>query len=160
MGKKSSETEVEARVGAVYKLLLQRETNATIYRFVTHKWGVSERQAQIYIQRARDRMMEELKIGRQEALAEHLALRRDLYSQAVKLKQPAVALQVAGDEAKLRGLYYSLDDHLRAVLDAGYQVYEPDSPEDQAANQDAIAQQTEPVVELLVTPEAAPGSDG
>lgn len=155
---KSSKAEVEQRITDVYKLLLRRESTATIVHFAARTWGVAERQAKEYIAKARDRIKEEATEDRQMAIAEHLALRRDLYNRAYKDKQWAIAFQIAQDESKLLGLYFQLADHLKAAIASGYSVYEPGSPEDQAANQ-AIADdfQCEVEIGLASPPEASLG---
>lgn len=122
---KSSKAEVEQRVSSVYQLLLRRESTANILRFAADKWGVSQRQAETYIAMARDRLRQDVASDRQQALTEHLALRRDLYNQAYKAKQWMVCFMIAQDEAKLLSLYQTTEDHIKAVLGAGYLVFEP-----------------------------------
>jgi hypothetical protein len=131
---KSTRAEIEARIGEVYKLLLRRDSYRTIVRYGSTKWGVSSRQIDDYIAQARDRLREDATADRLDALAEHLALRKDLYNQAYKAKQWMTGFMILQDEAKLTGLYFSLQDHLKVAIAAGYNCYEPDSPEDQAAS--------------------------
>lgn len=125
MSEKSSQSEVDQRVHAVYLLLLRRETTQKIVHYSAQSWGVGERQAKDYIARARELMRTEAKAERADALAEHVAIRRDLFNKAYKDKKWAIAFQIAQDEAKLIGLYFNLEDHLKAAIAAGYDVIDP-----------------------------------
>jgi hypothetical protein len=138
MTHRPTEAEIDQRVNAVYALLLRREPRQVIVQFAAEAWGVATRQADEYIARARDLMREEARRDREEARAEHLALRRDLFRRAYKAEAWYSAFQIAQDEAKLMGLYFTTEDHIAAVLNAGYLVYEPNTPEALAADQ-AIA---------------------
>ena len=54
MGKKSDEAEVDRRVHAVAKLLASAKTTSYVLRYCAQEWGVQKRQAETYLQRARD----------------------------------------------------------------------------------------------------------
>lgn len=128
---KSTEAEIDQRVNQTYLLLLRREGRQTILQYAANKWGVGSRTADEYIARARELMREEASAERDDALAEHIALRKDLFNKAYKDKKWAIAFQICQDESKLLGLYFNLEDHLRAVVSAGYRVAAPGSPEEQ-----------------------------
>lgn len=134
---RSTEAELEQRIQEIYHLLLRREPYQNIVRFGSGKWGIGSRQVDEYISRARELMREEARADRDVALAEHIAIRRDLFNKAYKDQKWAIAFQIVQDESKLLGLYFDLADHLKAVVAAGYVVYEPNSPE--AAEQDRAA---------------------
>lgn len=129
---KSTDAEVDQRVNEVYLLLLRRESRQTICRYARTAWGVSEDQADRYTKRARELMREDATAEREDAIAEHIALRKDLFNKAYKDQKWAIAFQVAMDECKLRGLYFRLEDHIRMAIAGGYKVVAPGSPEDQA----------------------------
>ncbi|MBE9178690.1 hypothetical protein IQ268_08970 [Oculatella sp. LEGE 06141] len=122
---KSSDAELEQRVHAVYLLLLRREPRQHILRYAASEWGLSTRQTDEYISRARERMTQDIAVDREIARAEHVAIRRDLYNKAYKNEKWGAAFQIAQDEAKLLGLYFDLEDHLKAVMTAGYDVIDP-----------------------------------
>jgi hypothetical protein len=132
---------VSQRVGQIYRLLLQRIPTKQIVAACVKSWGVSERSVYYYLKQARQQMTADTQRDRQDALAEHLALRRDLFKQAMEQRQLAIALSVLSDEARLLGLYFGMNEHLKVLLDAGYIVYEPKSKEHQAflQQQEAIA---------------------
>ncbi len=129
---KSTEAEVEQRIQEIYLLLLRRENRQTICRYARSKWGVSDDQADRYTKAARELMRQEATAEREDAIAEHIALRKDLFNKAYKDQKWAIAFQIAGDECKLRGLYFTLEDHVRMAIAAGYKVVAPGSPEDLA----------------------------
>ena len=137
---KSTKAEIDQRVQAIYLLLLRRETRTSILQFVANKgWG-SKRTADDYIKRARDLMREESQAERDDAISEHLALRRDLFNKAYKERKWAIAFQIVQDEAKLQGLYFDLPSHLKAALAAGYKVYAPTDPEAASADRAAAGE--------------------
>lgn len=134
---KSTRSEIEQRINAVYLLLLRRAPRAQILQYAAAKWGVSDRTSDDYIARARDRMVRECAIDREIARAEHVAIRRDLYHKAYEDGKWGAAFQIAQDEAKLGGLYYTLKDHLQAVIAAGYVVTEPEDDNPATAEAEA-----------------------
>lgn len=132
MAAKSTEAEVEQRVQEIYLLLLRRENRQSICRYARAKWGVSDDQADRYTKSARDLMRQDARVERDDAIAEHIALRKDLYHKAYKDQKWAIAFQIAQDESKLLGLYFDLNDHIRMAIAAGYKVVKPGSLEDKA----------------------------
>ena len=151
---KANAIESERRVTEIYGLLLQRETRQNILQFAAETWGIESRQTAAYIAKARAQMKQEAKAARSTQFAEHIALRRDLYQKAVRKGSWFTALQVAQDEARLLGLYYTIEDHLEAVLKAGYIVYEPNTPEALAADQAIASADFDCEVEICATSEA------
>jgi len=105
MTKKSDQAEIENRVNQVYSLLLSCQPYAKILRYASEKWGISSRQTDTLIRRARDRMMEITALQRQEAFAEELELRREIIRKALDNNKIQTALQAADSRAKLRGLF-------------------------------------------------------
>lgn len=108
-------------------LLLRRESRQNICQFVTGKWGVDTRTVDRYIAEARLLMRQEMSADRDDARAEHVAIRKDLFNRLYKQEKWGAAFQVVQDEAKLLGLYFDLEDHVKATIAAGYAVYESDS---------------------------------
>lgn len=123
---KSTQAEIDQRVNAIYHLLLRRESRATICGFAREKWGVSDDQTDRYIARARALMAEEAAADRATARSEHLAIRKDLFNKLYREEKWACAFQVVQDEAKMLGLYFCLEDHVKAAIAGGYQVMRPE----------------------------------
>jgi hypothetical protein len=122
---KTTKNETEQRVQAVYLLLLRRESRQAIVNFATAKWQVDTRTADRYLRAARLQMSHDLAVGRGEARAEQIAIRKDLFNKLYKEEKWCAAFQVAVDEAKLLGLYFTVEDHVKAAIQAGYVVMEP-----------------------------------
>ena len=53
---KATKAEIERRVDEVYDLLINRVTYRAILGYGAQKWGVKERQMNVYIARARERI--------------------------------------------------------------------------------------------------------
>ena len=54
MAKKSDKAEIDRRIHAVVKLLSSAKINSYILQFFAEEWGVQKRQAETYLQRARE----------------------------------------------------------------------------------------------------------
>jgi hypothetical protein len=103
MAKKSDAAEIERRIEAVYRLILDGwDSTAIVQNSTSRGWGVKSRQIRGYIRRARTRMRAELEKYRLVALEEHVAARRKLRKET---HDERVKLEVLRDEAKLLGLY-------------------------------------------------------
>lgn len=127
MGKKSDQAEIENRINQIYSLLLACQPYAKIIRYASEKWGISSRQTDTLIQRARKRMMEITALQREEAFAEEMELRREIIRKALDDKKYQTALQAADSRAKLRGLFITLDQAIDTVTAHGLEVSDPTS---------------------------------
>ena len=74
MGKKATNIEIDRRVHEIVMLLSSAKTNSYIRRYAAEEWGASERQADRYLQRARDIIRADYSIERHEFMASRLAL--------------------------------------------------------------------------------------
>jgi hypothetical protein len=97
--------EQQRRVDKVYTLLLSGSNRQEISQYAEREWGANQRTVDTLISRARDRLSEEAAEYRSTAMAEHLAARRFLRTQAARKKDWWLYLKVLQDEAKLLGLY-------------------------------------------------------
>ena len=129
--KKGTNADIAMRVEAVRCLILEGANRYDILQFCSENWGVGERQADEYMERARKKIMEVLDRKREEHMAEHIDFRRHLRRKAMKAQDSRLALEVARDEAKLLDLYPAMknehtirdmsqltDDELRAIVEA------------------------------------------
>tara|TARA_Y100000401_G_C8324257_1_gene227193 strand:- start:3293 stop:3625 length:333 start_codon:yes stop_codon:yes gene_type:complete len=66
---KSSNAEMTARVKTVYGLYVKSYSRFEILQYAAEEWGVSERTADIYMQRARQLIAKDSEIDRPEWLA-------------------------------------------------------------------------------------------
>ncbi|NBS69643.1 hypothetical protein EBT31_12125, partial [bacterium] len=91
MAKKSTNVQIDERVNAVYDLLLRAYSRTQILRYAAEQWGVAERTAETYIQRARQLMQLDAELERPQWLA---GLGRP--SQAAPLRDVLMASLLAG----------------------------------------------------------------
>ena len=73
MGHKSTNAEIEQRVKAVYRLLVKSYSRFQILQYASDQWDVSDRTADIYIQRARQLIQQDSEIERPQWLAAAIA---------------------------------------------------------------------------------------
>lgn len=140
MAKKSDQAEIERRINEVYSLLLSCHSTAKIVQYATQKWGITRRQTDTLIQRARSRMMEITAVKREEAYAEELELRREIIRRALDDKKYQTALQAADSRAKLRGLFNLLDQSINVVTAHGFEVLDPTGQIAEDEGENTIAQ--------------------
>jgi hypothetical protein len=91
-------------VDAVYKLLSEAWSRQQIVQFAAKEWGVSDRQADTYIQRARELLLADAEMQRPAWLAEALSRLRNYEQQAARRGQMQVAVNALGMQAKLIGM--------------------------------------------------------
>ena len=91
VAKKSTKSEKEFRVQAVYGLLVDGRSRTDILQYSAETWKVSERTADQYIADARKRLEADCQITREALLAEALAGYRSIRQQAERRGQLMVA---------------------------------------------------------------------
>ena len=92
MAKKSDKAEIDRRIHTVVKLLSSAKTNSYILRFCSEEWGVTSRQAQTYLQRAREIIREDYYVERSDFLGTRLALLDEIIESSVRCKQHSNAV--------------------------------------------------------------------
>lgn len=101
---RSTATETKFRVDAVYKLLSEAWSRQQIVQFAATEWGVSPRQTDTYIQRARELLLADAEMQRPAWLAEALGRLRNYEQQAARRGQMQTAVNALGMQAKLIGM--------------------------------------------------------
>lgn len=101
MAKKSTNVEIDERVNAVYDLLLRAYSRTQILRYAAENWGVADRTAETYIQRARQLMQLDAELERPQWLAAAIARLVDYERRASEANQLSVALKALEDQARL-----------------------------------------------------------
>jgi hypothetical protein len=101
---RSTATETKFRVDAVYKLLSEAWSRQQIVQFASKEWGVSDRQADTYIQRARELLLADAEMQRPAWLAEALQRLRVYEQSAYRRGQCQVAVNALIAQAKLIGI--------------------------------------------------------
>lgn len=101
MAKKSSNVEIDARVNAVYDLLLRAYSRTQIVQHCAETWGVAERQAENYISRARQLMQLDAELERPQWLAAAIARLQEYERRAADSNQLGVALKALENQARL-----------------------------------------------------------
>ena len=101
MAKKCTNSESDQRVNAVYDLLLRAHSRTQIIRFASETWGVGERQAEIYMSRARQLMALDAELERPQWLAAAVARLADYERLAREKGNLSIAIKALEDQAKL-----------------------------------------------------------
>jgi hypothetical protein len=101
VAKKCTNSESDQRVNAVYDLLLRAHSRTQIIRFASETWGVGERQAEIYMSRARQLMALDAELERPQWLAAAVARLQDYERQAREKGNLSIAIKALEDQAKL-----------------------------------------------------------
>ena len=101
---KSTKIEVNHRVNACYKLLAEGQSRSQILLFCSENWGVSERQGETYLSRAREKLLEDCEMERPAWIAEALQRLRTYEQAAFKEKQNQTAINSVQAQAKLIGI--------------------------------------------------------
>ena len=101
---KSTAAEAKFRVDTVYGLLCDGKSRGDIVRFAAENWQVSDRQADTYIQRAREALDKDAELTRPAFLAEVLGRLRNYEQQAARRGQLMVATNCVRLQCELVGL--------------------------------------------------------
>ena len=101
MAKKSTNTEIDERVNTVYDLLLRAHSRTQILRYAAETWQVSERQAELYMSRARQLMQLDAELERPQWLAAAVARLQDYEREARAKGNLSIAITALEDQAKL-----------------------------------------------------------
>ena len=104
MAKKSDKAEIDRRIHTVVKLLSSARTNSYILQFCTEEWGVQKRQAETYIQRAREIIKADYSVERSDFLGTRLALLDEIIEASIRCKQHSNAVGALKLQAQLTRL--------------------------------------------------------
>ena len=104
MGKKSDAAGIDRRIHIVVKLLSSAKTNSYILQFCTEEWGVQKRQAETYLQRAREIIKADYSVERSDFLGTRLALLDDIIEASIRSKQHSNAVGALKLQAQLTRL--------------------------------------------------------
>ena len=104
MAKKSDKAEIDRRIHTVVKMLSSAKTNSYILQFCTEEWGVQKRQAETYIQRAREIIKADYSVERSEFLGTRLALLDEIIEASIRCKQHSNAVGALKLQAQLTRL--------------------------------------------------------
>ena len=104
MAKKSNKATVDMRINRVAKMLSTGSVRSEIGQYASEHWGLSQRQADKYIQRARAILAEDFEIDRRTFTAELLSQLASLQKEARESNQGHIALGCINSAAKLAQL--------------------------------------------------------
>ena len=104
MAKKSDKAEIDRRIHTVVKLLSSAKTSSYILRFCSDEWGVTERQAQTYLSRAREVIRADYSVERSDFLSTRLALLDEIIEASIRCKQHSNAVGALKLQAQLTRL--------------------------------------------------------
>ena len=102
--RKSSKTEIDRRIHTVIKLLSSAKTSSYILRFCSEEWGVTSRQAETYVQRAREIIKADYSMERSDFLGTRLALLDEIIEASIRCKQHSNAAGALKLQAQLTRL--------------------------------------------------------
>ncbi len=98
---KSTNAEIESRIRTVYGLLIKSYSRFEILQYAAEQWSVSERTADIYMQRARQLIQQDAEIERPEWLAAAIARLVKYEQKAGKDDNLQLAIKALETQAKL-----------------------------------------------------------
>ena len=101
MARKSTNVEIDNRVNTVYDLLLRSYSRTQILRYAAEAWGVKDRTAETYIQRARQLMQLDAELERPQWLAAAISRLAEYERRAADTNQLGVAIKALEDQARL-----------------------------------------------------------
>ena len=104
MAKKSDKAEIDRRIHTVVKLLSSAKTNSYILRFCSEEWGVTNRQAQTYLQRAREIIKDDYSMERSDFLGTRLAMLDEIIESSIRCKHHSNAVGALKLQAQLTRL--------------------------------------------------------
>ena len=104
MAKKSDKAEIDRRVHTLVKLLSSAKTTSYILRFCSDKWEVTSRQAQTYLQRAREVIKADYSVERSDFLGTRLALLDEIIKASIRCRQHSNAVGALKLQAQLTRL--------------------------------------------------------
>lgn len=104
MSEKSTKAEVIQRVAVVYELLLRHAARSEIVQFGTNEWGITQRQVDKYIKRAKDLLYTATEEDLEKKKNRILHELDYLYSVALRKGQTQTCLEIKKTQAKLDGL--------------------------------------------------------
>ena len=102
--KRSTASATAFRVDTVYGLLCEGQSRGDIVRFAAEQWGVTDRQVDTYIARARNKLAQDADMARPAWLAEALGRLRRYEQAAYKRGNVQCALNSVALQAKLIGM--------------------------------------------------------
>ena len=101
MAAKATNVEIDGRINAVYKLLLEGNSRTQILQYGAETWDLGTRQVEEYIKRARDHQRLDAELERPEWLHESLCALKDIQRKATNGKQYSTALKAIELQARL-----------------------------------------------------------
>lgn len=97
----ANKIQIEERIQTILQLLSQGWGSGEVERFCAEKWGVQSRQSQVYLKRARERLMADWSCNRQDFLAEMMNRYQTVYRKSLKAQQYGAAIGALNAMAKL-----------------------------------------------------------
>lgn len=102
--KKSTLASVELRVKEVIKLIICSYSRLEIVQFSSENWGIGERQADKYLQKAREIIIASAKKDSNYEYSKAIRRYEDLYRRAIEGKDYRTALSINKEITNLQGL--------------------------------------------------------
>ena len=87
MTKRATKVELSQRVLALVELIATGHSTSSLLRFATAEWGISTRQAEAYVHKARAVIIADIDQDRRQVLAELIASCKIVMRDAIKAQQ-------------------------------------------------------------------------
>lgn len=99
-----SAAEADARVDTLARLLVEAKSTSWLLRFASDEWGITKRQAETYLARARQQVRDDYSVERAEFLASRLGVLESIAAKALASGQLSAACGAVRLQAELAQL--------------------------------------------------------
>jgi hypothetical protein len=123
---KATTEDKEERTNQICEMILRQVPTREIIARCMAAWSITDRQVKRYLHSARSELRELSRKSRGERLEDHLVVCENLRQKLYEEEDFKTLISVLRYEAELTGLRFDLPDHIKAVLEAGYEVRKPD----------------------------------
>lgn len=106
MGNKSTYPEIDIRIDTICEMLIKSVSRKKIVRFCSEKYGITSRQTDTYIKKAREQIKNEFpKEKKSHLIRLSLAQYEDLYAKSYTIEDYRECRSIIESRNKLLGLY-------------------------------------------------------
>lgn len=98
------DAEILQRVNDVYKLLVRGASRSEIVQYSSKEWGITDRQADTYMKRARAYFNQRIQVERDQELGQALERYEMLFQRAFKVQDYKTCIQAQARIDKIMGL--------------------------------------------------------
>ena len=135
MSKRSNKVELQSRVNDVCERLLSGQKRSDIVHFATEAWGISERQVDDYLAKARDAIANSNVVHRDFEIARALVRMNQIFNKAESAEDYKTAILAQQEINKLLALYMPTRSEVSGVNGKPLEILvKYESPQDDDEN--------------------------